>query len=240
MNPTQQNLKLWLARELERRGHGTRAKLARHLGVTSDIVTRMANTKPGKESREIALDELPAIKQFFEDHPVGGSSRRKAPSRDGITLAQLEKLAEVNAQPATDATEPSTLRGDFDEVQIRRVPLVGEINGGAWRQAVEDASEIITASGGGPNTFALKLRGDSMDQIAKPGAILFCDPDDIDLVVGRLYAVMNEQGETTFKQYLSNPPRLSPMSNNPEHKPIIIGAEMFKTIGRIVGFQTPL
>jgi hypothetical protein len=54
---------------LEQMGHGAKGKLAAFLGVRPDAVTRMANTDPNKETREIRGHELLRMQQFFHDDP---------------------------------------------------------------------------------------------------------------------------------------------------------------------------
>lgn len=136
----------------------------------------------------------------------------------------------VHPDDLTGASVPST--------PVRRVPLVGKIPAGNWRLAVEDATDLIPCTSGGPNTFALKPEGDSMDLLLKhDDAVVFCDPDDKALRSGSNYAMMKEGGEVTFKQYRDNPPRLVPLSSNPTHREMLIGEEPLVTIGRITGMH---
>lgn len=105
---------------------------------------------------------------------------------------------------------------------------------------MEDPLDLIPTTKGGPNTFALIPDGDSMDKLIPMGGIIFCDPDDKALGAGNYYAMMRPGGEMTFKQYLDNPPRLSPCSSNPEHKEMLLGEEHLTVIGRIIGFHVDL
>jgi repressor LexA len=86
---------------------------------------------------------------------------------------------------------------------------------------------------GGPRCFALKPKGDSMDLIADEDSYIVVDPDQAALESGRIYAVLNSHEEATFKRYRADPPSLEPLSSNPRHKPILIGAEPFRVIGRV-------
>lgn len=154
----------------------------------------------------------------------------KRPLKADWRIAIAEALG-VHPDDLVGATVPRT--------PIRRVPLVGKIPQGDWRLAIEDATDLIPCTSGGPNTFALKPEGDSMDKVLKHDeAIIFCDPDDITLRHESLYAMMKQNdGEVTFKQYLDNPPRLMPLSSNPRHKEILLGQEPLVTIGRITGMH---
>lgn len=125
-------------------------------------------------------------------------------------------------------------------VEIRWVPLVGEISCGNWGEAVEHSGQMVPTSMGGPRSFALRPSGDSMDKIVSEDGFVVVDPDQSQLIDGRLYAVMNDAGETTAKRYHATPPRLEPCSTNPEHQPIVVGQDGFKVIGRVVEVMTPV
>ncbi len=123
---------------------------------------------------------------------------------------------------------------------LRFVPLVGHIACGNWREAVEHATGVVPAMAGGTNVFALQANGDSMNTLIQDEGYVYVDPDDRDLIDGKIYAVMNCEGETTAKQYRANPARLSPCSTNPAHRATIVGEHPFTVIGRIVGTYSPL
>lgn len=149
-------------------------------------------------------------------------------SQRTISLDWIIKIAAaLNVAPA------ELLRKETDR-PITLVPLIGTIAAGNWREAIQDPIEMIPASGVGPNSFALRPEGDSMDRLVGDGAIVIVDPDQLDLLEGKLYAMMNGEGETTFKRYRNDPPRLEPVSNNPDHKAIPLGREPFTVIGRVV------
>jgi repressor LexA len=122
-----------------------------------------------------------------------------------------------------------------DVQAIRMIPLIGSIAAGGYQEAVQDPEEMIPVPADtGINAFALRPNGDSMNMVAHDGSIVVIDPDQPDLLDGKLYAIMNSQGETTFKRFRADPPRLEPMSTNPDHKPIPLGREPFTVIGRVV------
>lgn len=58
-------IRQWLKAELQKRGHGAKGALAAHLGVRPAAITRMLNTDPGKEIREIRARELLGMQEFF-------------------------------------------------------------------------------------------------------------------------------------------------------------------------------
>src|SRR3546814_5049052 len=82
--------------------------------------------------------------------------------------------------------------------------------------------------------FALFIDGDSIDKIAPDGATIIVDPSDKLLVDRALYLMMNGTGGATVKLFFSDPARLEPCSNNPEHQTIYPGEEPFFVIGRVI------
>ncbi len=59
----------WINEQLEARGHGAKGQLAEYLNVRNDVITRMLNTDPEKESRVIRAEELVKISEFFGAPP---------------------------------------------------------------------------------------------------------------------------------------------------------------------------
>ncbi|MBY8918794.1 S24 family peptidase [Nitratireductor sp. L1-7-SE] len=65
MSDPQHEIRLWMQEQLNQSPHGTKGRLAKHLGVRPDAITRMANTDPKKETREIRAHELDLMRAFF-------------------------------------------------------------------------------------------------------------------------------------------------------------------------------
>lgn len=72
-----------------------------------------------------------------------------------------------------------------------------------------------------------------MDEVATEDDYVVFDPDQNALEDRKIYAVRCDD-EATFKRYRSDPPRLEPMSSNPAHRPIMVGAEPFTVIARAI------
>lgn len=125
---------------------------------------------------------------------------------------------------------------------VRFVPIIGLIAAGNWSEAIEqpDGWMPVRPDVGGPNCFALKAVGDSMDQLIGEGGYIVVDPDQQDLFDAKVYAVRNTEGETTFKRYQAQPPTLLPCSGNDSHKPIPLGREPFTVVGRVTWAGWPL
>lgn len=179
----------------------------------------------------------------------------------GLTQAQLAKLADTTKNQLVKleggsrrlsdhwaerlaphlGVRPYELFMPAEAHPLRMVPIVGHIPCGDWQEAIENADGMVPAlTPGGPNLFALRALGDSMDALIQDGGYVYVDPDDRDLLDGKVYAVMNGENETTVKRYRATPARLVPCSSNPAHKEITIGDDRFNVVGRIVGTYTPL
>lgn len=123
---------------------------------------------------------------------------------------------------------------------LRQVPIIGHIACGDWQEAIEHAEGSVPAVAGGPNVFALRAQGDSMNQLINDGGYLYVDPDDTDLIDGKIYVVMNGDNETTAKKFHSSPARLVPCSDNPVHHEISLGKDKYTVIGRVIGTYNAL
>ena len=66
MSDDDDHIRIWMQAELSKRPRGTKGKLAAHLGVRSDAITRMMNTDPHKETREIRASEHVKMLEFFK------------------------------------------------------------------------------------------------------------------------------------------------------------------------------
>lgn len=197
------------------------------VGKTSDMNNRIRELREGK-----------------------GLSRNKLAGLAGTTANQLVKL-ENGARRLSDHWA-SRLASHLDvqpfelmmpagtNADVKWIPMIGEIACGAWREAIVSATEMVPSSHGGKNSFALRPIGDSMNELLDESGFVVVDPDQTDLIDGKVYAVMNGDGETTAKRYRAVPPRLMPCSTNPAHQPIIIGQEDFRVIGRCVEVMSPL
>jgi repressor LexA len=142
-----------------------------------------------------------------------------------IKAAEMDRLRTFLSLPAEDAA-PS----------LRAIPIIGQVAAGNWKQAVEHPiASLPTPDPTIPaRAFALRVSGDSMDRFVDDGATVIVDPDDRTLYPGRFYVVLNDEGETTFKQFQVDPPRLVPCSSNPAHRDIAIGEGGGDVVGRVI------
>jgi repressor LexA len=179
-----------------------------------------------RKARGLSQEELAA--RIDDDVSISTISRIEA-GRIKLSQEWLERIG------GALGVNPIELIADASS-QVRLIPVIGRVSAGDWAEAIQspDGWLPIPAGVGGPNAFALKPMGDSMNNVVGEGEFVVVDPDQMDLMPGRAYIVMNGQDQATFKRYRSDPPRLEPDSSNPEHQPIMIGREPFVILGRVV------
>ncbi len=119
---------------------------------------------------------------------------------------------------------------------VRQIPVIGSVSAGDWKEAVLNPKSTIPCPDDDiPNeAFAVEVDGDSMDLLVKDGGVVIIDPTDLDLISKRYYVIRNGDGETTFKQFLSDPARLAPCSTNPRHLTVYPGRDGFAVVGRVI------
>lgn len=118
--------------------------------------------------------------------------------------------------------------------RTRRLPIVGLVAAGAWREGFADVRGYIPSPdlSLSDEAFVVQVDGSSMNLVAQDGELIIVEPRDRRLVSGRYYIVRNSEGEMTFKRYMENPARLEPVSDDPSHEPIYPGTDGFEIIGR--------
>lgn len=119
---------------------------------------------------------------------------------------------------------------------VRMLPIIGQVAAGSWKEAIQQPSGHLplAASTAPQNGVVLVVQGDSMDLEIEEGGMVVVDPDDKALYPGHLFVILNESGETTFKQFENDPARLVPRSTNKSHRPIQIGdGQAFTVMGRV-------
>lgn len=180
-----------------------------------------------------AMDDRDLIREAIES---GAATREALADALAVSAPSVGRLVRKERRLKADERDIAFkfLHIGSQQLNVRTVPLIGQIAASSWADAINDPYGHTFTMKGGPQAFALKVEGDSMDQIAPPGASVIIDPDDRELIDGRSYAVMNEHGETTLKRFRINPARFEPVSHNPNHKAILIGSEGFTLIGRAV------
>lgn len=221
MRDLQDEQRLWLVEQLEKRGRGARGALAAHLGIRNDAITRMTNLDGKKEAREISFAELVGMAEFFAADPPGlAGARTKAASskftREPLLGSLHERIQDLSVMH---------LAG-HGVAEVSKIPLLDKVTAGKLKSPssqipVEDVPLLAFADLGRGDFFALTVDGDSMDRLSPDGSVIIVNQADRTLVAGRAY-VISRRGEATFKLWRSDPPRFSPYSTNPVHEPVFV------------------
>lgn len=119
--------------------------------------------------------------------------------------------------------------------RARALPLIALAGAGRWVEAIEETSRTVTVppeiDAGGE--FAVEVVGDSMNQLMAEGSFAIVDPKETRLFSGKLYLLINGDGEGTIKRYRTEPARFEPVSDNPEYQAFEVGSFDFKVVGRV-------
>ncbi|SKB32716.1 repressor LexA [Sphingopyxis flava] len=146
----------------------------------------------------------------------------------GLTLDTMQQVAQALRVTPYDIISAKT-------PPVRFAPVIAEIPAGKWIEAVAVTEEYlpIPTDVAGPRSFLVRVDGKSMADLGDSEGYALVDPDELDLIEGKPYAILNERRETTFNTYASDPPSLVPMSSEPNQKPVIVGRTPFVVIGRV-------
>jgi repressor LexA len=191
-----------------------------HGRVTNDEIRRAMSARGLTQE---GLGEALGLDQVKVSKSLNGTRRWQHQEMDAIRSLLLE------------ATTP-------EQLPVRRIPLLGDVPAGHFRDAFRAASgSVIVPDDIPPNCYALDPVGDSMDLVATGKRVrIIVDPDDLDVYPERYYVVKNPEGETTFKQFMLDPARLVPCSSNEAHKDILIGRAGFEIVGRVIAIYNRL
>ncbi len=219
MTDKRQEIRDWLASELQRKGHGAKGKLAEYLGIRADGVSRMLSEK-GKEGREIKGDELVKMGEFFGTVPPGIDLKPISTKVESM----LHVRGKVAASAWIDVEEM-----DFGYDDMQPVPSVS-MYPAEWQ-------------------FALEVEGNCLNKRADDGDILICldiikaqeDFKEGDLVVVERRKYGGQMVQRTAKRVrkTANGYELWPESTDPAHQdPIVLyeasPGETVSVIGRVL------
>lgn len=204
-----------------------------------------------KEARKAANVSVAEIARLAGMAPNTLYDLERGTQRTTKKIVSIAGILGVRAQWLESGRGPMRESGVGEEspeyLPARRVPLVSWVRAGDFDEAVDsfepgDAEEWLPCPAPhGPNTYALKVRGDSMTapygRTYPDGTVIFVDPDKRSPPNGgRIIAKLNGSAEVTFKCYVHESGRswLKPL--NPQHPPI---TDEFKIIGTVVGSYIP-
>lgn len=145
--------------------------------------------------------------------------------RQPLKLHEVHILADILDVPALEVLYRADFWGTGRPPMIRQAALINEVEAGGFAEAPPDSPPIsargIFVEYPRDTIFALRVIGDSMNQIAGEGSLLVIDYGLRDLTDGDL-GVFRLDGGATFKRYRQRGSEawLQPESTNPRHAPI--------------------
>jgi len=163
---------------------------------------RRARKAAGLTQKELALKvgvTRPAVGQWESDTTAPGYAKL-----DEVAAALGTTAQEILYGGTGDNVAPGP-------VMVGMVPQISWVQAGSFTEVCfidldPDSTDWYPRPPGcGPNTYALKVVGESMLDKYPPGRIIFIDPDVVPLSGDDVIAVMTETGEATFKRYIEEP-----------------------------------
>lgn len=142
------------------------------------------------------LAEASGVSQVTISHLISGKS---------LSSRKLPEIAKALGVSPTALTEPSgSIELEDAKPIVNYYPLISHVEAGCFTdisEVKEMASYYPVTKVCSPQTFALRIKGDSMEPRFMEGDIIFVDPEQSyrsgDYVVARVRA----GNEATFKQY---------------------------------------
>ncbi len=134
--------------------------------------------------------------------------------------------------PTSMGWMPSPTRG------IHKIPIISWVKAGTWA-TVEDPFQpnyseefVYISETCGPNTFALRVVGDSMEPEFVDGDIILVDPSCA--WSNRDYIIAKNGEEATFKQIVVDGPNTYLKPLNKGYKPIDMTGKDFRIVGVVI------
>lgn len=190
------------------------------------------NVRAMRKARGLSQEQLGLS---MESQLTGSTIAKLETGRQALSVDYLLEMAKV-----LDCSTAELLHPDGQEV--RWVPVIGHVEAGSWGEAVKSADRFMPVPSHlkGGNLYGLEPYGTSMDLVVPPGGTIVVNPDDTHLRDGRFYVIENSEHLTTFKKFSKDEMALMPCSSDPSHKPIPLGSEPFRVLGRVVFFGADL
>jgi SOS-response transcriptional repressor LexA len=213
---------------------------------TPAAIARGQRLKFAREKRELSQEQL-AIRLGYSgsgriSNYEGGEREGSLEDWDkmahelGVTFDWLVRGAEHVEMPLA---EYNVARGPNLE---RRAPLISWVQAGSFAEVVNpyamgDAEDWLPVPGrAGPRTFALRVRGISMEKEYFDGDIIFVDPDEEPRHGSHVVVRLEQEKEATFKQLIVEGERRVLKALNPSWPEPFIGVTSDATIcGVVIG-----
>ena len=127
-----------------------------------------------------------------------------------VPLAEIYRRAEATARASAPPAAPPPDIPDLEPVALpTTVPLISWVAAGSWSEAIDtlapgQGARIPTTARVRQHTYALRVRGDSMEPKFPDGSIIIVEPEEEPLP-GK-YVIVRQNGDTevVFKQLIQD------------------------------------
>ena len=159
-----------------------------------------------------------------------------------LTIAWAERLA-----PFLDVFYLHLFSADAP-ISMPVVPVLGEIHGteyklpDQWKKTELRPGERVDqvpSIRGGPETYAMQVRGSALSPLVIDGGYLGIDSGDLGLVEDQRYLIMDNGGNLRVLKFKVDPARLEATLEADLAPPIAIGRDGFEVVGRFVWAINP-
>ncbi|GAB63067.1 MAG: hypothetical protein DWB56_06895 [Candidatus Jettenia sp.] len=153
----------------------------------------------------------------------------------------LKKLANA-AGMTTDELYPTGMKYEGIEPALlkksRPIPVISWVKAGGWTETCEtfrpeDAESWIQSDVSGECIFALRVKGDSMEDLFYDGDIIIVNPH-IQPEIGDFVIVKNHQEECTFKQLKKYGDKYVLRPLNEKYQEMEVKKDEFRIVGVVV------
>ncbi len=148
-----------------------------------------------------------------------GNLSRLERDKQSVSQALLQRIADAMGVQPQDFYAGGTEEGPAIK---GTVPLISEVQAGAWRDVIDnlqpgEGERIPTTYKAKRHTYALRVRGDSMEPKFPDGCIIIVEPEE--LADNGKFVVVRQNGDTeaTFKQFIQDGSRRYLKPLNPRY-----------------------
>jgi len=185
----------------------------------------------------------PRINEAVKRKSVPDSWLYKVAYQTGVTLEWLRTGKGSRLDPRFSGELRSGMisesQADYGAARGRMVPVLTWIQAGALTSSTDlypyagAAEEYVPVPVKGKRCFALRVRGDSMLPAFMEGDTIVVDPDRSPQSGDLVVAVVDDDGEATFKQYLKKRDGQVLHPLNETYAPIVLAPE-HRIVGKVV------
>ena len=155
------------------------------------------------------------------------------------TLRKVATVLGIDETPLIDAWLHENVWGlSLAPKELQKIPVISWVHAGDFAMAEDpeqlaDVEEWVWTMAKGPNVFALRVEGDSMEPEFREGEIIVVNPH-IAWEAGNYVIVKNADGEATFKQIKKKGKMWVLHPLNPKYEDIQVDNRQLYVVGVVV------